>query len=430
MAGPVLPPAQPTYVLRGHGSQVYSVHFLHKNLFLLTGDAEGWVILWSMPYKRPYAVWRAHEQAILGIKTWADRRVITHGRDHKLIVWQLDPLETGPLSKILPVEKTQEERPKPWIEHILDVNTMNFCSFAMWNRMSPLTEGTNDISALIAVPNMLGSEGIDVFHLPSEIRRISIPAEKNIKTGMVMTLSIHKHEESLVILAGYESGHTIVYYLPTSDESWQNLYLCQPHTQPVLSLAPGPIDMNTHFPSYYITSSADALVVKHPVPSPDPSLVTLTPESTPLKSVQTKHSGQQSLHIRSDGKIFATAGWDNRIRIYSTKTIKELAVLKWHQEGCMALDFANVLDVLQDSKAFVMENDAKPPLPLGDESTIMDMLQASQLDEKITVLSETLAPVTRWSTISMHQRREETASRIHWLAAGSKDGKVSLWDIY
>ncbi|KIW36180.1 ASTRA-associated protein 1 [Exophiala oligosperma] len=53
-------------------------------------------------------------------------------------------------------------------------------------------------------------------------------------------------------------------------------------------------------------------------------------------SIKTKHAGQQGLSSRSDGKIFATAGWDARVRVYSTRTMRELAVLQWHQQGCYA----------------------------------------------------------------------------------------------
>lgn len=32
--------------------------------------------------------------------------------------------------------------------------------------------------------------------------------------------------------------------------------------------------------------------------------------------------------------------------------------------------------------------------------------------------------------LSVQQQRDEKARMTHWLAAGSKDGKVSLWDVY
>lgn len=72
-----LPPAQPKYVLRGHDAHVHSVQFLRNNSRLLTGDANGWVVLWSLATKRAVAVWRAHDGAILGMKAWDEEKIIT-----------------------------------------------------------------------------------------------------------------------------------------------------------------------------------------------------------------------------------------------------------------------------------------------------------------------------------------------------------------
>jgi hypothetical protein len=71
------PPAQPAYVLRGHTAQIHATHFLRKNAYLLTGDADGWVVLWNTTTKRPDAVWKPHKTTILGLGTWVDERIIT-----------------------------------------------------------------------------------------------------------------------------------------------------------------------------------------------------------------------------------------------------------------------------------------------------------------------------------------------------------------
>lgn len=70
-------PPLPLYVLRGHSAQINTVHFLRSNSRLLTGDADGWVIMWKISSRRPVAVWRPHENAILGMKDWGENRVIT-----------------------------------------------------------------------------------------------------------------------------------------------------------------------------------------------------------------------------------------------------------------------------------------------------------------------------------------------------------------
>jgi WD40 repeat protein len=189
---------------------------------------------------------------------------------------------------------------------------------------------------------------------------------------MVMAVSIFYHPQTtyLMVIAGYESGHTSVSQVVSS--TWQTLYTTQAHTQPILSLD---VSSNKHF---YVTSSADAIIAKHPIPV-------------------SKHAGQQSLRIRNDGRIFATAGWDSRVRVYSVNGMKELAVLKWHKEGCYTTAFADV-PVITDGI-----DDRNP--------------EGKEL-------------VKRIGTMTVQQERLLKAKTSHWLAAGSKDGKVSLWEIY
>jgi ASTRA-associated protein 1 len=38
--------------------------------------------------------------------------------------------------------------------------------------------------------------------------------------------------------------------------------------------------------------------------------------------------------------------------------------------------------------------------------------------------------VSRMGTMTVSEERDQKAKTTHWLAVGSKDGKVSLWDIY
>ena len=219
--------------------------------------------------------------------------------------------------------------------------------------------------------------------------------DTNVLAGMVMALGIVADTSQIQVVAGYESGHTMVFAQNDPGAPFQRLYCHRTHTQPVLSLSVSP----DH--DHYFTSSADAIVAKHPLPAVKCIWKT---ELKPVKISQTKHSGQQGLQVRSDGRIFATAGWDARIRVYSAKTIKELAVLKWHKGGCYATAFATIGPIANEDSTDTTEDESP--------STTQDLVPQS-------------------SAVSIvQQRRDEKARSTHWLAAGSKDGKVSLWDIY
>jgi WD40 repeat protein len=293
----------------------------------------------------------------------------------------------------LPVEDPISHRKEPWLLHSLTVNTLNFCAFSMCYEgtphasqasASPETNGEDAI--LIAVPGL--QEGfVNIMQLPSEERLHTVSAAKKAEGGMIMTLRIFYKTGTLHLITGHESGVATLQIL--QDTKWKTVAASPSHTQPILSLDVLP-DL-----SCYFTSGADSIVGMHSIE--DLALGVTSPSVKTVQTVQTKHSGQQSLTIRSDGKIFATAGWDSRIRVYSAKTIKELAVLKWHKEGCYSVAFAEILHA--------------PTSEVGSA-----VVKAGN--------SEGL------SVRTVKQKSEDKARETHWLAAGSKDGKVSLWDIY
>jgi ASTRA-associated protein 1 len=275
---------------------------------------------------------------------------------------------------VLPVHDQTFERKQPWLLHSLTTNTLNFCSFAS---IELATTGDGD-SILVATPGVQDGY-INVTSLPNENRIATIPTPKDVKTGMIMAIGLQYQQSTLTILAGYESGHAAVWRQDQQTKYWRTTYVDKSHTQPILSLG---VCVEQ---SCFFTSSADAIIAQHPIQDGGPQ----------TKQTQTKHAGQQSLTVRSDQKIFATAGWDGRGRVYSTKSLKELAVLKWHKEGCYALAFAQMYNVPAQSST--------------DTEGIQDIVE-----RKLTV----------------SQKRTEKTKTTHWIAAGSKDGKVSLWDVY
>ncbi|KAI1615067.1 WD40-repeat-containing domain protein [Exophiala viscosa] len=390
-------PAVPTYVLRGHNAPIHALHFYCRNSYLASGDSEGWLIIWSLATKRPVAVWKAHDGALMAIRPWGDDRLVTHGRDHKLRVWHVRTEDLACLSTTLPNDGATLDQAQPWLLHSLSVSALNFCAMSMCDETvrPPLDQGS--VPQLVASPNGLDSGGIDIFQLPSERRVSQLQSDKDSTTGMVMAVSLLRDPSSsrLVLISGYEDGSIMVHThdgLLDVNGPWQKVTTSRPHSQPVLSLDVSPSR------DQFVTSGADATIAKFAIRLSDISAVT-----KPAKSVNTKHAGQQGLRLRSDGRILATAGWDGRVRVYSAKTLKELAVLKWHTLGCYATAFA-VIDPDDDSH----ENNET----------------GSSNDHATEVVSRPTA------LDLIKQQRAENARLTHWLAAGGKDGKISLWDIY
>ncbi|KAI5304680.1 ASTRA complex subunit [Ascosphaera pollenicola] len=428
----MLPPATPAYVLRGHSCAIHALSFYAGNSRLLSGDAEGWIIAWDIVTRRAAASWKAHTGAILGvegIEVGGERRIFTHGRDHKFRVWRLNLADEDLMSKVLPADEAGggQRVHEPWLLHSLDVNALNFCVFSYCYltpealRASETESNYGDQPQFyVAVANSISEGGIDIFHLPSQRRVSKVLPEPLAKTGMLMAVDLFvASTRQLYIASGYEDGTSMVHVLkgdlsPSSrllnaqeSWSWEKIYSVRAHSQPVLSLStsPGAEEL------WFITSSADAVLAKHPLPTLETDVVMQREVITkPLQVVNTKHAGQQGLKVRSDGKIFATAGWDKRVRVYSCKTMNELAVLKWHREGCFAVAFAELL------------RDASSITPRPGPST--------EADVEGTENSTTLARPTSGGLAAIKERRNVKAMTTHWLAAGGKDFKISLWDIY
>jgi len=120
----------------------------------------------------------------------------------------------------------------------------------------------------------------------------------------------------------------------------------------------------------------------------------VSPEKMCL-AYKTKHPGNSSIAIRDDGKICAVGGWDGKIRLYSTKTLKPLGTLNYHKDGCQIVVFARSLP------------HTASPADAG-KSVLSDDEESDDEEE-------------------MNER--ERKARTRWLASGGKDHRVSIWSL-
>jgi hypothetical protein len=99
----------------------------------------------------------------LGFRITDAANLARHGRDNRLVVWNLRPEEEEAMCTVLPLDPPPEARPQPWMLHILEVNTMNFCSFACCHARSGEMALPSEL--LVAVPNTLASEAVSTLLL-------------------------------------------------------------------------------------------------------------------------------------------------------------------------------------------------------------------------------------------------------------------------
>jgi WD40 repeat protein len=195
-----------------------------------------------------------------------------------------------------------------------------------------------------------------------------------------------------------------------------------------------------------------------PLPRSKPVLQPMTTVQSPYKIVDSKHAGQQSLRVRSDGRLLVTGGWDARIRIYSTTTLKEVAVLKRHKEGVYAVAFNDILTVddvrrKEDAKfVFVrafseggsegmvrlgitpaegwveMAEGFATALAGGESKYKNDLVAFLMLPGMFDRLVQ--AGHGDGVKIRAQRQRDEQTKLKHYVAAGAKDGKISLWEVF
>lgn len=423
--------------LRAHAFPVTTTSFarLGRALVLVSGDEGGWCFVWDVRTRRPVVVFRAHTKAVIAVRVLAlpeaaaagNLVIVTHGRDHLLKVYRVDPdlLRGGstrtskqPLvyNTVLPMQSDDGTAyPSLPLIYTQDVNALNFCSVAFARALAP---GGVASRVAFTVPSTLASENIDVYtvdlasgQLSRIVTALEAPkspnqplfddAEVNRNAGIVMALLLVEISgtSDYALLAAYESGLVAVHRLVCGADGYRPtlLYATKCHSQPVLSLDADPL---AH--AWFLSSAADAKIFQHP-------LASLLPESPladgsgadpwiigPTVGFNTKHAGLSALAVRPDAKLFATAGWDGMIRVFDARAnvkkqqFRTLAVFKGgRQNGVTTVAFSPP------------DNTDSQIDPHGDSN--------ADLASKLELLKPTSDNL---------------------LAVGGKDGRISLYALY
>ena len=152
-----------------------------------------------------------------------------------------------------------------------------------------------------------------------------------IKYGMVMALALTgmPGDRGAVLLRGCENGSVGVFDL-TAGRWRANEAL---HAEAVLSIATAAKGRRG------LSGSADKNVVAFSVDASEEredGVGVCRSQAV----IDTGYKGVAEVALRPDEKIFGVAGWDHRVRLYGTRKLEPLAILKFHKESVNSVAFA------------------------------------------------------------------------------------------
>ncbi|KAG8460984.1 hypothetical protein KFE25_010735 [Diacronema lutheri] len=329
-------PPRPVFVLRGHTAEVSAARFDPSGTRLLTGDAGGELRLWDLEMRRPLATLaRAHDGRVLGAHADAAGAVAAQGRDGCVRVW-----EAG------------LDRRAPSLE--LRTGCFNFCRFDLLAR-----EGEPPRKWLVALPGD-DADDVCVWELGSgarafQLRRQPTGSADAPRVGMCTSIAFESAGAAPRLVAGLEDGAICLWDARAPAAAVQT---CRgAHAEPVLCIATAPRA------ALALSGSADRRICALSIGAraAEPAAVdgrvaatTAAAAGAPPTGIGVAHTfdlpvtddsmdtgGINDLAVRRDGRLFASGGWDRRVRVFEFgKRWRPLAVLRHHSGAVNAVDFS------------------------------------------------------------------------------------------
>ncbi|KAM3867919.1 guanine nucleotide-binding protein subunit beta-like protein 1 [Diretmus argenteus] len=297
------PAPSPIYTLRGAGGPLNTLHFSCRGgdrPLLFSGSGKGSVHIWNLNTRRAEKVVEGHSgNSVIWISTLQSTdALIRSGRDMRVCLWDLS-------------EGRGEVTDSVWTGNV------GFCQCSVLE--------TSPGSWLLAYPGQQ-TEEIRIIELPSKAPVCTLLPDT--KLGMIMCVKLWQPDSGPgpLLLAGYEDGSLLLW-----DVSQRaTLSRVNAHTEPIMCLAFDPKRLrgisgsSDQKLSPWMLDGQNSLQLQDPVTLVNP--------------------GVSQLCVRGDGKLLASAGWDHRVRVFSWKKLRPLAVLQHHTDIVFSAAFSDHRD--------------------------------------------------------------------------------------
>lgn len=181
------------FTLRNHKASVTCIaSFKLDEVFLVSGDKDGMVIVWDVAVRRNKYIWQGHTDSILSILQW-NQYLITQARDSSVKIWNFGKNEP---------------------EEVLDIpiNSLNFCNIAMFSNylFTPATVDSNNFDCYKIDQDLTISRVIANFDCYKLVHGdvIEINPDANARNDFGIIMKLHYVSDYLIV--AFESGDLVV----------------------------------------------------------------------------------------------------------------------------------------------------------------------------------------------------------------------------
>lgn len=300
----LLPP-DPKYLFRGNMGCVHCIlcHISSTTEHLYAGTATGNVHVWDLKTHRELCRIESKQDACLSLQSLTE-----------------DDLFIQHKCGIIKVYKRTESE---WIAFkSIDIDFCHYCRFQAFSE--------NEVVVPLKESN-IGLLSTNTFNV-----ELKLSPSNSDKLGDVMVVKPLKNEK--LILVGYEGGKLILW-----DIRQKSVLSSLP-----VETTPMALDFETTSMKGIIGGPSDQLQV---FSISDGSLYD-------KHKISLKNAGTSVITVRPDAKIVAVGGWDSRVRIFSWKSLKQLAALDQHRDTVQDIAYSSERLETYDNK-YVMATAAK-----------------------------------------------------------------------
>lgn len=195
--------------------------------------------------------------------------------------------------------------------HEILVNHEGFCKCNLWMNLLAIPVGKNAIDVYEIKDHLHESQGLMKSFYPPE--RKGTLAVSDDEGGLMAVKWLNR---SRAMVAAYESGFVCV---------WQENVMVE---QTRVKSMPTCLEYHAQRNEILLGTSSETLYIFN------------VDKLVQLEAIALTNPGLNAITLRqSDCRIYATAGWDKRIRLFNAKNHKKLCVLQLHDDSLNSLVF-------------------------------------------------------------------------------------------